>query len=295
MDLIGNWIIQFLTNSLDSIMGLCLSLFVSVTSISNTLLESVIIKNAITYTQELATVLLVIKILSDIYKTYMANMAGDQADMQPSQFVLRGIAALLFIWTMPYIVGEMLKIGNLITADVSVLSGETYDVKTYVDGMKAMAMEQINSAVVGLEMVNLTGVIFAIFLGVCLVIIVFQMAKRSVEVAIMAVIGPVFSVNLASQDQSLYKNWFKHLMIVCASQAIQILMLRITFYATTHQAELVFGAKGNPIVILMLIALLIFTLKAPKFLEQFTYSSGGGGGSSLTHLASSAMHLIGKK
>jgi hypothetical protein len=290
-----DWILKFLTDFLDTGLSFVLHLFVTFTNISTAFLESTIVVNAVGYAQKLGTVLLVLKLISDIYKGYMSSLSGEK-EMKPSGYVVRGVAALLIIWTLPYIIRELVKIGNYITDDIASLSGVPVDPTTAVSGMQELfrkTIEPMANNTTYSAFMAMFGGLFGAVIAVCLVMIMFSFAKRSIEIGIMAIIGPVFTVNMASEDTSLYKNWLKHLIVLTASQALQILMLRFTFFTVTHGADLFMGAGAMSL--LMIMALLIFTVKIPKFLEQFTYGTGGnGGGGAIAHVASSAIGMLGK-
>ena len=293
MDVIGNWLLGFGTNLFDSILSIALSFFVSVTEISTAVLNITIVKNAITYAQTLATALLVIKLMADLYKGHIAALTGERADVPSGAVVARGVFALFTIWLIPYMANQLILLGNYVTQDIASISGNEPLPKTVTETLRQAFLSVANTGTTQAIMA-FCGSIFVLVVGICLVIIVFQMAKRSVEVAVMVIIGPIFTINMASEDKSLFNSWTRHLILICLSQALQILLLRILFYVVTHMASMAFTFAAMSILIVL--ALLAFTLKTPKFLQQFAYyQSGGGGAGAVSHFASSAISLIGKK
>lgn len=102
---------------------------------------------------------------------------------------------------------------------------------------------------------------------VILTLVFIQTFVRAAYFALLSVIGAFIALNLTSDNISLFKMWFKEMLIVCISQGLQIFLIKAAFYSLT-------GATNFTIKIMMFLGWAWVTYKAPAFIKQFTYSSG---------------------
>lgn len=303
MDVFGEWFTRLSANGLDGWASLLLVIFTQSVAIPTEILQLDIVRAGILYAQKVATGLLVLFGIFQGYKVYTNYQAGE-LDTPPGQLVIRVLVALVLIWTIPWTVTQVLNIGNAMAADVAALDGSVVNVSEYSDDVNDAVVDTVK--LVGddkiREKINLimpiVTVLITLTLAVSLVIITFQMAKRSYEVVILTIIGPIFSVSLSGNDNNLFKTWSRQLFSLAGTQALQVLALRLVFWMIAHPTAMIFGGGNMPLMApILTIAALIATITIPHGLQKFTHQTGNGGSMSgaITSLASTAINAVARK
>ena len=112
-----------------------------------------------------------------------------------------------------------------------------------------------------------------------------QIGIRGAELALMSVLGSIMALNLTSSNRSLWSSWFKQIIIICVSPAIQLFMINGALVLLTIEG---FGS----IHILLTFGWLWATVKAPAFVKQFAYTNGVGGAVGGTAKQAGSMALM---
>lgn len=251
----------FLQHIVDEAIQLFGNAMASTMSVGSSVLNLPAVKNGILYAQGLALVILVAKVASEALQTWILYTHGD-SNSNPGGLLIRTVKAIAIITGVPWIVSWIYQFGTAMAQDVANLSG----VGTVTDVSFAGLTNYANNAmIVGILMV-LVGIIMLLFVFI-------QTFTRSAELGLLAVVGPLIALNVTSTNNSTYSAWIREVIIVSISQALQIFMVKTSFYVL---------AGGIPSIssgyaLLMFLAWLWVTIKAPKFIKQFAYSSGLGG------------------
>ena len=214
--------------------------------------------NCIAYSQALAFALLVLKVSSEAFQTYILYQNGDP-DADPASLIVRTGQAVAIIGGLPWIVRELFIFGTKISNDISSL----YSGAGTGDDWMFILELAVGSA-------GLSLLVFIIILVIILAIIAIQASIRGAELALMATVGPIMALNITANNRSMWSAWLRRVIILCCSQAIQIFMLKCAFTLLTSQ---VISSNG----LLLVFGWLWVTFKSPNYIKEFAYSSGLGG------------------
>lgn len=255
-------LISFFANTLADVMGSAMNV-----------LDIPLVQNGIKYAQVLAFAILVIKALSEAYQTYILYQNGDP-DADPSGILVRTAQAIAVIATLPFIVQQIFEFGSKVSHDVAGLSVGSTGVADFAFMVSAIAAS--SGAVIP---------IFCLVIAIMFLVVAIQAAMRGAELALMSVLGPIMALNLTANNRSIWSSWFKQLVIVCTAQALQIFMLDGTLSLLTNQSV----SDGG---IIVLIGWLWVTIKTPKYVQQFVYSTGFTGAVGGTAKQAGSMALM---
>ncbi|MCR3922064.1 MAG: DUF6102 family protein [Firmicutes bacterium] len=198
------------------------------------------------------------KVASEALKNYILHTSGD-AGADPGGLLISTAKAVAVIGSVPWLVRWLYLLGTEIAFEVSGFSGisaENAVLTNYMHSIEALPLILIFVGIISLVLIAL---------------IYIQTFIRAAHLAMLAVIGPLLSIQLIGGDSNLFNLWVKELIVVCFSQALQIFMLMAALYALGGMMT------GNPITaLLMFVGWLWATMKAPAALKQMLYSSGLG-------------------
>lgn len=238
-----NDLISFFGTTLANIMGTAIKV-----------LELPLVVDAVSYSQLLAMTILIVKVMNEAFQTYILYQHGDpQAD--PGGLLVRTAQAVAVIATLPWIVQQVFDFGSKVSLDVAGLSTGSTGVGDFA--FLVAAITATGGTVIA---------IFCIVVAILLLVVAIQSTIRGAELALMSVLGPIMALNLTANNRSMWSSWFKQLVIICTAQAFQILML-----------DGVLALLASPIDgggLLFIVGWLWVTIKTPKFVQQFAYSTG---------------------
>jgi hypothetical protein len=222
-----------------------------------------LVQNGIFYAQSLAFTILVVKGMAETMNTYILHKNGDP-DADPKGLLIGIGQAVAIISTLPWIVTQVFIFGTKVASDVANLSSGKA-------GITDWAFMTVSFASTGGIIVWL----FGIFIVIALLVVAIQATIRGAELALMAVVGPIMALNLTSNNTNVWSAWFKQLLVLTLTQALQIFMLKGVLSLLTSQAI----SSGG---LLLVFGWVWVTIKTPKFLQQFAHSTGftgavGGG------------------
>lgn len=255
-------LISFFGDTLANIMGSTLDV-----------LNLDLVQHGITYAQALAGTILVIKVLNEIIQTYIMYQYGD-SDSDPMGVLVRTAQAAAVIATLPFIIEQVFTFGNKVAHDIAGLNVGSTSFSDFAYMVTAITAS--GGSVIA---------IFCIVVIVLLLVVAIQAAIRGAELALMSVLGPIMALNLTANNRSIWGSWFKQLVIVCTSQALQIFMLDGSFSLLTNKS-----VSGGGLI--TVIGWLWVTVKTPKFLQQFAYSTGFTGAVGGTAKQAGTMYLM---
>jgi hypothetical protein len=257
-DIITNGISNFFGSFFEQLIKYFANTLSDIMSTSQDVLKIPLVHNGIIYAQALAFTLLVLKVANEAFQTYILYQNGDP-DADPSGLVIRTGQAVAIIAGLPWIVQQIFTLGTKISHDVAGLG-------TGKAGIADWGF--ITANVVGTS--GLIVSVFGIVLVVLFLIIAIQATIRGAELALMAVLGPIMALNITANNRSIWSAWFKQVIIICCSQALQIFMLSGAMSLLTSQAITGGG-------LLLVFGWLWVTVKSPKYIQQFAYSTGFSG------------------
>lgn len=256
-------IVNVFARAAEDSINMVLDLFSGIHSAAQKVLEYDFIIQAIIYAQSVAIVLLAVKIAFESMNTYILRISGD-ATADPGGILIRAMVSAAIISAVPWILAFLYRIGTALTEDLSNLPGNDpmagASDNVYVELLNYLLVDSVNYLIF-----MAIGILVVVILSV---VIVLQMAIRAAELALVGIVGPFMAISLNS---NMFGVWWKKLITLILAQAVQILMLRLSFYVF-HR--LFFDAKIIDIVIF--IGFLWVTVKSPKILEQFVDSTGLG-------------------
>lgn len=274
-DIIFNGIVYFLSSFFDEFISFFSTILADVMSTSMEVLRLPLVQNGIAYTQALAFTLLVLKVANEAFQTYILYQNGDP-DANPAGLVVRTGQSVAVIAALPWIVQEIFTLGTKVTSDVAGLStGQT--------GIEDWTF--ITTTIVASG--GMIVLIFGILLAVIFIVVAIQATIRGAELALMAILGPIIALRLSSANRDTWNQWFSRVIVICCSQALQIFMLSGALALLTSQVVTNNG-------LLLVFGWLWVTVKTPKYVQQFAYSTGFSGAVGGTAKQAGSMYVMRK-
>jgi len=246
---------KFFAGLFDGIIKFFSKTLADIMSSSLDVLNIPLVKNGIIYSQTLAFTILVVKVINEAYQTYILRQNGDP-DADPAGLLVRTCQAVAVITTLPWIVQQLFTFGTKVSKDVAGLNTGSAGVADWA--FLTALITSTGGAVIS---------IFCIVLVIMMIIVAIQSTIRGAELALMAVLGPIMALNLTANNRSIWSAWFRQLIIICTAQALQIFMLSGAISLLTSQA---ISSNG----LLLVFGWLWVTVKSPKYIQQFAYSTG---------------------
>lgn len=253
-DLLKGILEYFFNEFLRDLISTFSEFLVNIMSTSLKVLELPFVRNGVSYAQALAFAILAAKVIYEGINQYILYQSGDP-DADPAGLIIRTGKAVAVISTLPWIVLQIFTFGTKVATDVAKLDFG----KTSVSDFTFIAAYTASTG--GLP-VTLMGIIVVIMV----LVIAIQATIRGAELALMAVLGPIMALNLTANNQNVWSSWIKQVIIICTSQALQIFMIKGAFTLVSTGIS-----TGG---FLLLFGWLWVTIKCPKYLQQFAYSTG---------------------
>jgi hypothetical protein len=226
------------------------------------ILNSDFIINTTNSIQIIAGLLLSIKIAVDVTRQYILFASGD-SDSNPVKVLRRAGYAAAMIAGGPWLAREVFTWG----AQLSIMVA-----RTPVAG-QINPFEMIVNGLVAASIVNFAVIIIVLAALVFYFLILVQTVIRAVELAFVTVAAPIMAVGLTYQEEGVWAVWWRELVVLSLSQAVQMLFLTGFFSAMTNIAHLeILGLS----TILMPIGWLFVAYKSPAMLKSIAYHTGVG-------------------
>lgn len=259
----------FLETLVDGLFSLIAGLMTNISASAIMVLDLELVKQAILYSQVIAISLLTLKVAFEVSHTYILRQSGDP-DSDPGGVLIRMAQSIAIISGVPWLVRNIYIFGSTVANDISKLPGIDY--QTTDNPLKAIwdLLHATDSSAMALYAI---GIIIGV---VMIIVVIIQSFIRAGELAVLAVAGAWMSVSLGGTNNGLFSTWWKELVAVSLTQALQIFLIKLAFSALEVNA-LGFSATNNPFVSLLLfIAILWVCIKAPSVLRSYIHSTGTG-------------------
>jgi hypothetical protein len=272
--IITDWWNGWLTGLFTAMFDAIARLLISVGGLSAGLIHWGPVVNAMLTIQVFATAVLGLKVGLDIYSRYILQLSGEDSDPLDA-VLLRAFGAAALIWSVPLAVTLAVDVGNKLTADV--LMNSAGGAMTGVTASGVMTrLQALNLVAAATGFAALIYGFVELFIGIGLVVIFFQIARRMVELAIMVFIGPMMALNFASPDRSLFSAWVRQLLSLTFTQTLQLYLLNLTIIA------LMTGLTGAGITdplheFVVFVGLMTCTITLPAFVAQMTHQATPSG------------------
>ena len=246
---------NFFKNFFELLISFFGSSLANIMSTAMNVLSLPLVVNGVKYAQVLAFTLLVLKAGNEAFTTYILFENGDP-DADPTGLVVRTAQSVAIIAALPWIVNEVFIFGSKVASDVSTLRTGEMGVNDWT-----FLSSAIISSAGGII------VIFGIIIIIMFLVVAIQASIRGAELALMSIIGPIMALNITANNRSIWSAWFRQLIIICVSQALQIFMISGVISLLTNQA-----VSNNGLLIVF--GWLWLTIKTPNYVKQFAYSTG---------------------
>lgn len=253
-DLLKGMFEFFFASFFDDLFETFSEFLVDIMSLSLKVLELPFVRNGVAYAQTLAFALLAAKVIYEGINQYILYQSGDP-DADPSGLIIRTGKAIAVISTLPWIVLQIFTFGTKVANDVAKLDWGK------LGSSDITFLSAFVTSTGGLPIAIMGIIILIMFL-----VIAVQATIRGAELALMAVLGPIMALNLTANNHNVWSSWIKQVIIICVSQALQIFMIKGAF------ALLATGVSTGGL--LLVFGWLWVTIKTPKYLQQFAYSTG---------------------
>lgn len=283
---IKEWIVQHITEPLqemiiDSVNAVLISFLEDLTNVvtgtmgeeiklAGTLLNHPYFMTAVKYAQGIAISLLIVRILYQAFHDYILYNSGEEA--HPGELLRSSLISVAVITSVPWIVKQVYMFSISIVDDI-----QKFQAVVPVSNLQEAITVIIFTATGGVSVVMVLAMIIAMVLWLMILI---QMAVRTVNIGILMLIGPF----LWAFKEELGNVWFRNLLAQCLAMPVQIFLLR--------------GAIGNIVTVhkpfmaaALFIGFLWAAIKFPAFLQQLVAQTGVGSavGGTVQHVGSTVL------
>ncbi len=161
--------------------------------------------------------------------------------------------------------------GALMASPISVVLSSTQGLLNQASAIAGMTIETLLVIILGI-----------VFLLICIVIVSIQAAIRAAELIYYMVAAPIVSLGQINSDGGIWNNWWRSLVVLSFSGAVQWLGIKIVIASFTL-ITLVPAAAGGPITgicvsLVLALGAAIATISGPHLLKEWSYHTGVGGG-----------------
>lgn len=223
------------------------------------LLDLTYVKNCILLAQVVAGTLMVVRMLVEVITTYILYQNGDSS-ANPRRLLLDSAFGAAMLVSAPWVVTWVYSWGTNLAVDVANVTNFN------------MGDVPVVSVLAGGGFIP---ILLGIFTSVMWVLILLQACIRSVEVSLLAVMGPFLVIG---GKNDLYGRWWMNLVVVSVTQAVQIFLVKGSMVASTLVVAVMPGNGGNNAFfgLLLTISFLWVAFKTPGLLKEYSYSTGIG-------------------
>ncbi|MBV6717201.1 conjugal transfer protein TrbL family protein [Paenibacillus chitinolyticus] len=253
-----------------------LTIFAYIGALGNVVLDMPVVKTGILYTQEVALVWLALKIAYEAYMIYILRQQGEPTS-DPTNLLIGAARSAGVIAVMPWLLKYIYGYGLTMATEIANLPGTGYEANDSTFVAFTNLMSQAGSALIFIA-------IAILFSVVMLAVVVIQNFIRAAEVAVAAWTGSISALGLTNKDSQGWQSWFKDTLVIIFAGALQVALLRFSFYCLTPLKVEIKGewvTAPSIINLFLFIAALWVTYKSPATLKEKIHSTGiarvGGG------------------
>lgn len=235
------------------------------------LAEMEVVKRYFNWTKKLAWTLLSLFLVYQLIRT-LALYIFNQDPTELQSLIQKVFFAAIMIGSIFWIVEELVELNRLIIQGLLNTNTNNLINMALLFGGKEVTLTQASE---GAKYVITMSLILC-FVMICGCAIFFiQMSIRYAEIAFMVIVGPIVAATILNKEFNFFPIWWRHLLSVIFTQAIQVLLIVILFnilYTLTA-----FNANHNiPILqnFILGVGFVVLIIRTPHFLKQWMYSSG---------------------
>ncbi|MDF2646857.1 MAG: putative conjugation protein [Paenibacillus sp.] len=267
-----NLIAGFLESLAEESINQVLKIFMYIGKLGAVVLDMPVVNNGILYTQEVAGLLLAVKIAYEAYMIYILRQMGEPTS-DPTNLLIGAVRAASVIAVMPWLIKYMYGFGVQMGFEVAALPGTGYgDANNNTFSLLFNLLLQAGSAMIFIA----TAILFA---AVMLIVIIIQSFIRAAELAVAAWMGSFSALGLTNKDSQSWQSWWKDTLVIVFAAALQMAMLKFSFYTLTPiKVEIAKQWVTVPSIVnlLLFISALWVTYKSPALLKEKLHSTGIG-------------------
>lgn len=217
-------------------------------------------------TTAIGSALVVLFVLYKLFDVYIFENSGD-SDSDPLDIIVKGSFAIAIIQSNDAIFEQLNILSKEFATDLSRGAHLNEDFKTGIE-----ALLRSNTSVAGTA-----NIIFAIILVVAVIAVLIKMTIRGAELMLMRILFPIFASDIVSTNNEKWSSFFASYLVLFFGYSIQLFCfdMFINSFASLEFSETLDFHEGT-VTWMLLIGWLLMSIKAPKWLDRYTYSSGVG-------------------
>ncbi|MTI85633.1 MAG: hypothetical protein FH756_17485 [Firmicutes bacterium] len=255
-NLITGAIVEFFAGIGDSMLDMAMIQVTKIMEMAMDILNNPLVQNAIQLSQIVAGSLLAVALAVECLRSYILYQHGEPtADI--GRMLTRVFIAAAAVCSTPWLAKLVYQLGFSLANELGTIS--SYQVEEVFEGVSLGS-----AAGMPVTLVIMTLVVLVLWF-----LILIQSAIRGVELGAISVVGPVMSVGLLKSDEGVFATWWRELVILSMTQALQVLLIKGFLAQGVNMASSGTGPY-------FAIAWLWVTFKTPSFLRQFAYHTGIG-------------------
>lgn len=258
--MVGNWIGNNICEWLEEVCNDMLSIIFNILNglfgEGENLITETAINSAAIITGDISVIIISIVVLKNVFSIYILETDGD-AEQDPLQQLVKAAVAVALIQSSTYLFNWSLNIANIFTKELN--------------GSTQMELDTVNFFAPMLNIVSSINV-YTIALVIFVIGSIFLIIKafiRGGELALMKVLFPIFCCDLLTSSRERFNAFITSFVVTTVGYSIQLLCFRLSMNTFANAIDIM----QLPIAYTWL----YLSIKAPKWLEKYAYSSGLGG------------------
>lgn len=204
-----------------------------------------------------------------IITTYILETDGD-SDMDPFQYLVKASISLAMIQMCSPLTKYLIRLSGLAfraAGGESLYNVTSSEEITSLDKASAFVSQRTTSD------------IYETIFCICIIILMVRGAFRVAEIAAMNVLFPLFACDIITAGRERWNAFFTGFLTTIFGYVIQLLMLNLSLR--------LYVSADSMYSIVLSVGCLFFSIKSPKWLDKFVYTTGLG--QSAGH---SAMYMV---
>lgn len=261
------WVLE---NLLQGLAWLCAE---GLTFINNTIVDMfsfVVVVNQTTYITELCTYMMGISLalvtlisLKHGVGTYVFETEGDP-EQDPVEMITRISQVLAVIGSNSWIFDTLFGLSEAFSRDIGVVNSQNVAIEL----KKLLEDSSYGVLDVGKDTAKVVFVLL-IVVAIGLLVFYFALGIRGAELTLMKILCPIFALDLLNSSRERWNAFITDYIVNFLSIGIQLLCFRQLCLSIATIRNDGFGAYAA-----VAIGWLYLSIRAPKWLEKYTYSSG---------------------
>ncbi len=227
------------------------------------------VENVVAFTTILSCFLVIFVTVKQYLTIYGFEIEGNP-DREPMEIIVRSTICFAVISCNTWLYSTLLSWAGTLATDF-LNSFTSTDPVAYFTGLSAiLAATLILSASSAFIMIVVAG---ALVIG--LLIFYFVAAKRAIELIFMKILFQIIAEELMTSNHAKFSNFFSHYLVTAVGYIFQLISLRFFFLFAVNmfitEADVAYIDVASMFLTFACLAMMI---RAPRWLEQFVYSSG---------------------